>query len=117
MERSDAICQPLHDIVLGIGLILLNLIWQLFKNFGAPLGVEAEDPVKLFLRSLLFILLVYFADEIVDIILKIGGTPYKWILNSNLPSLNFGSFNAVLLTILGVCCNGGVALSARLCLG
>lgn len=58
----------------------------------------------------MFILLVYFADEIVDVILKIGGTPYKWILNSELPPLNFENFNSVLLTILGVCCNGAVTV-------
>ena len=97
-------------VALGIGLILLNLVWQLFKNFGAPLGSEAEDPFKLTLRSAVFIMLVYFADEIVDLILKIGGTPYKWILNSELPPLNFENFNSVLLTILGVCCNGAVTL-------
>ena len=57
-------------VALGIGLILLNLVWQLFKNFGAPLGTEAEDPLKLTLRSAVFILLVYFADEIVGLILK-----------------------------------------------
>ena len=55
-------------VALGIGLILLNLVWHLFKNFGAPLGSEAEDPLKLTLRSAVFIMLVYFADEIVDLI-------------------------------------------------
>ena len=103
-------------VALGIGLILLNWVWQLFKNFGTPFDIEAEDPIKLSLRSILFILLVYFADEIVNIILKIGGTPYNWILNSALPPLNFGSFNAVLLTILGVCCNGTVVLIATIVL-
>ena len=67
-------------VALGIGLILLNLVWQLFKNFGAPLGSEAEDPLKLTLRSAVFILLVYFADEIVDLILKIGGTPAQTLI-------------------------------------
>lgn len=99
-------------VALGIGLILLNLIWQLFKNFGMPIGIEAEEPVKLTLKSLFFILLVNFADDIVNVVLKIGGTPYNWILNSELPPLNFGDFNAVLLTVLGVCCNGTVALIA-----
>lgn len=97
-------------VALGIGLILLNWIWQLFKNYGSVLQVEAEDPVKLSLRSAFFILLVYFADEIVDLILTIGGTPYSWILNSELPTLNFADFNSVLLTILGVCCSGTVSL-------
>ena len=76
-------------VALAIGLILLNWVWQLFKNYGLSAGIEAEDPVKLSIRSILFILLAYFADEIVNIILKIGGTPYQWILNSELPPLDF----------------------------
>lgn len=99
-------------VALAIGLILLNWVWQLFKNYGLSAGIEAEDPVKLSVRSILFILLAYFADEIVNIILKIGGTPYSWILNSALPPLDFASFNSVLLTILGICANGAVALIA-----
>lgn len=82
------------------------------KNYGLSAGIEAEDPVKLSIRSILFILLAYFADEIVNIILKIGGTPYQWILNSELPPLDFASFNSVFLTILGVCASGTVALIA-----
>lgn len=45
-------------------------------------------------------------------ILKIGGTPYNWILNSQLPPLDFANFNSVLLTILGACANGAVAIIA-----
>lgn len=99
-------------VALAVGLILLNWVWQLFKNYGLSAGIEAEDPVKLSIRSILFILLAYFADEIVNIILKIGGTPYQWILNSELPPLDFASFNSVFLTILGVCASGTVALIA-----
>ena len=99
-------------VALAIGLILLNWIWQLFKNYGLSVGIEAEDPVKLSIRSVLFILLTYFADQIVNIVLSIGGTPYNWILNSALPSLDFANFNSVLLTILGVCASGAVSLIA-----
>ena len=99
-------------VALSIGLILLNWIWQLFKNFGLIAGVEAEDPVKLSIRSVLFIFLAYFADEIVNMALAIGGTPYEWILTSELPALNFADFNSVVLMILGVCANGAVALIA-----
>ncbi len=99
-------------VSLAIGLILLNWMWQLFKNFGLSAGIEAEDPVKLSLRSLLFLLLAYFSDSIVNTILQIGGTPYNWILTSSLPALDFGSFNSVLLTILGVCANGAVSIIA-----
>lgn len=99
-------------VALGIGLILLNWIWQLFKNYGLGAGIEAGDPLKLSVRSLIFILLAYFSDEIVGIVLKIGGTPYQWIMESELPPLNFADFNSVVVTILGVCANGAVALIA-----
>lgn len=97
---------------LAIGLILLNWVWQLFKIFGLPMGIESENPVRLSLRCVLFMFLVYFSDEILDIILKIGGTPYNWILTEDLPPLNFANFNSVLLTILGVVANGSVTLIA-----
>ena len=99
-------------VALAIGLVLLNWVWQIFKNFGLVAGLEAEDPVKLSVRSVLFIGLIFFSDQITDLVLSIGGTPYSWILDSNLPALDFGDFNSVLLTILGVCANGSVALIA-----
>ena len=99
-------------VAFAIGLILLNWVWQLFKIFGLPVGIESENPVKLSLRSVLFIILAYFSDQILDVVLKIGGTPYAWILTEDLPSLNFSNFNSVLLTILGVVANGSVALIA-----
>lgn len=97
-------------VALAIGLILLIWVWNLFKNFGLGIGTEAEDPVKLTIRAVLFIGLAYYSDQIVDIVLDIGGTPYNWILTSTLPSLDFASFSSVLLTIIGVCANGAVAL-------
>ncbi len=103
-------------VALAMGLILLNWVWQLFKNYGLPGGIEAEDPVKLSIRSVIFLLLAYFSDDIVNAILKIGGTPYNWILSSDLPPLDFGNFNAVLLTILGVCSNAAVGTIALILL-
>lgn len=97
-------------VALAIGLILLIWIWNLFRNFGLGTGSEAEDPVKLSIRSVVFILLAYYADEIVSIALNIGGTPYNWILDSALPNLDFASFNSVLLVIIGVCSTGAVSL-------
>ena len=97
-------------VALAIGLILLIWVWNLFKNFGIGGGGEAEDPVKLSIRSILFIVLAYYSDQIVDMALDIGGTPYDWILTSALPNLSFADFNSVLLTIIGVCANGAVAL-------
>lgn len=97
-------------VAFSIGLVLLNWVWQLFRNFGLGIGVEAEDPVRLSIRSVLFILLAYFSDDIVNTVLGIGGTPYRWIMESELPPLNFADFSSVMLVIIGACANGAVAL-------
>ncbi len=97
-------------VALAIGLILLIWVWNLFKNFGLGISTEAEDPVKLSIRCVLFLVLAWYAHDIVNMALDIGGTPYDWILTSTLPSLNFADFSSVLFTIIGVCANGAVAL-------
>lgn len=95
---------------LAVGLILLLWVWNLFKNYWLGVGAEAEDPVKLTIKAVIYILLACYADEIVATALQIAGTPYNWILTSALPSLDFASFNSVLLVIIGVCANGAVTL-------
>ena len=101
-------------VALAVGIILLNWVWQLFKNFGLGAGIEAEDPVKLSIRSVIFILLALFSDEIVNIVLTIGGTPYRWIMDSELPPLSCKYLGDItvpfMLVIIGVCANGAVAL-------
>lgn len=99
-------------MALGLGLILLFWIWQLFKNYFAGVGVEAEDPVKLSIRVFMFLFLTFYAKDIVDLVLSIAGTPYNWILSEELPPLNFADFNSVITVILGVCANGAVAIIA-----
>ena len=46
-------------VAIAIGLVLLNWVWQIFKNFGLVAGVDAEDPIKLSLRSIMFIALIF----------------------------------------------------------
>lgn len=57
----------------------------------------------------MFLFLIFYAKDIVDLLLDIAGTPYGWILTEDLPPLEFGSFNSVITVILGVCANGAVA--------
>lgn len=111
-QRYFPAAKTMYDVFVAtsIGIILLIWVWNLFKNFGLGVGSEAEDPIKLSIRSVLFILLAYYSGNIVDICLKIGGTPYDWILTEALPSLSFADFNSVMLTIIGVCANGAVTL-------
>ena len=104
--------ETLYDIfvAIAIGFILLNLVWQLFKNFGAGIGLSAEDPVKHAIRSVLFIFLAYFADQIVTLVLSIAGTPYAWIVDAALPSIDFANFGSVLTVIVGCLASGSVSL-------
>lgn len=61
-DRYFPAAQTMYSIfvALGIGLVLLNWIWQLFRAFGSGIGLEAEDPIKLSLRSVLFIFIIYY---------------------------------------------------------
>ena len=113
-KRYFPAAETMYEIFvwLGVGLLLLNLVWSLFKNYAAGLDVETEDPVKLLFRSGVFLLCIWYADDIVNLALRIGGTPYHWVLDSDLPAVQFGSFNSVLLVIIGVLANGSVALIA-----
>lgn len=111
-KRYFPAAETMYEIFvwIGVGLLLLNLVWSLFKNYGAGLDVETEDPVKLLFRSGIFLLCIWYADDIVNMTLRIGGTPYNWIIDSPLPAVQFGDFRAVLLVIIGVIANGSVAL-------
>lgn len=97
-------------VAFAIGFILLNLVWQLFRNFGAGIGLSAEDPVKLVIRSVFFIFLAYFSADILELVLDIAGTPYSWITNAALPDLDFASFGSVLTVIVGCIASGSVSL-------
>jgi hypothetical protein len=48
----------------------------------------------------------------VDIVLKIGGTPYSWILASDVAPLDFSSFYSYILTIAGIVSNGAATTIA-----
>jgi len=103
-------------VAIAIGFILLNLVWQLLRNFGLVMGSEAEHPLKLLLRSAFFIFPVFYSDDIVSLVLKIGGTPYNWILSQDLPPIDFVRLDAVLLVVIGVMANGSVTLIALILL-
>lgn len=97
-------------VAMSIGFILLNLVWQLFKNYVAGIGLSAEDPVKLAIRSVLFIFLAYFSDQIMALILSIVGTPYTWVVDTSLPALDFASFGSTVTVLVGVLASGSVSL-------
>ena len=109
-HRGGAVVHPRSAS--AIGLVLLNLVWQLYRCYGAGFDIDTENPINLVVRSVIFLLLIWYCDDIVNLALQIGGTPYTWILDSSLPGVQFGDFNSVLLIIIGVIANGSVALIA-----
>ena len=104
--------ETMYDVfvAIAIGFIMLNLIFQLVKNYGAGIGLSAEDPVKLVLKSLFFIFLTLFSDDIMSIVLSIAGTPYSWIIDEELPAIDFASFGSTLMVIVGCVAAGGITL-------
>lgn len=88
----------------------MNLVWQLFKNFGLGVGLSAEDPTKLAIKSILFIFLALFADQIMVLVLGIAGTPYGWVVDTALPPIEFSNFGSVLTVIVGCLASGSVSL-------
>ena len=97
-------------VAIAVGFILLNLVWQLFKNFGLGVGLSAEDPTKLAIKSIIFIFLALFADQIMVLILGIAGTPYDWVVDTALPPIEFSNFGSVLTVIVGCLASGSVSL-------
>lgn len=110
--RYFPVAQTMYDIfvAIGLGLLLLNCIWQLVKNFGLGIGIEAEDPFRLACKTVLFMLLIWYANDIVDLALQIGGTPYQWIVDAEIPPLEFASFMSVITVAVGNMVNGSVLL-------
>jgi hypothetical protein len=104
--------ETLYEVfaAIAVGFILLNLVWQLFKNFGLGVGLSAEDPTKLAIKSILFIFLALFADQIMVLVLGIAGTPYDWVVDTALPPIEFSNFGSVLTVIVGCLASGSVSL-------
>jgi len=102
----------LYDVfvAIAVGFTLLDLVWQLLKNFGFGAGLSAEDPVRLTVKSVLFLFLAWYSDQILAIILDIAGTPYSWIVNTALPPIEFASFASTLTVIVGCIASGSVGL-------
>lgn len=64
-------------VAIAVGFILLNLVWQLFKNFGLGVGLSAEDPIYKFLDK---------SERVVVVVDCENSDPYK--LYATLNNLN-----------------------------
>lgn len=82
-------------VPMGIAILLLILVWQLFKAmFGK--SVNGEEPVELIIRSVIALFFVVEAKSIVDYILKFAGTPYQWVAGAKIKVESFSGFVSAL---------------------
>lgn len=77
---------------LGIAILLLILVWQLFKTMFGRGGVTAEDPVELVCRSCICLFFVIFARPLANYILSVAGTPYQWVAGTEIEVESFSDF-------------------------
>lgn len=82
------------NVILPLSIALLFLIcaWQLLKTMFGQLGSGAEEPVELVGRSLMCLFMIVFSKRIVDYLLDFAGTPYSWIMGTNITVASFSEF-------------------------
>ena len=82
-------------VPMGIAMLLLILVWQLFKSmFGK--SVNGEEPVELVIRSAIALFFVVAAKPIVNYILRFAGTPYQWVVGTEIEVESFSGFVSAL---------------------
>ncbi len=86
-----------HNAVLpiAIALLLMILVWQLFKSMFGKMGTVSEDPIELVFRSCLCLFMIVFAKDIVNYIMEIAGTPYQWITGTEIDVESFSEYVSV----------------------
>ena len=77
---------------MGIAILLLILVWQLFKTMFGRGGVGTEDPVELVCRSFLCFFMLLFARPVANYILEVAGTPYQWVAGTEIEVKSFSDF-------------------------
>ena len=82
-------------VPMGIALLLLILVWQLFKSmFGK--SVNGEEPIELLIRSAISLFFLVAAKPVVDYILRIAGTPYQWVAGTEIKVESFSGYVSAL---------------------
>lgn len=79
-------------VPLAIALLLLILVWQLFKGMFGKMGLSSEDPIELICRSGACLFMVVGAKTFVNYILGVAGTPYQWIVGIDIKVSSFSEY-------------------------
>lgn len=92
-------------IPLAIALLFLICIWQLFKSMFGKVGMSSEDPIELLGRSCACLFMIVGSRSMVNYILRIAGTPYQWIVGTDITVNSFSEYVSSLegvTSVLGI---------------
>ena len=83
-EQYFPAASQFHDVIIGfaVGLLFIMLVFQLFRNFGVMLDMEAEDPLKILGKTALFFGMIVYSRSIIDLLLGLMADPYAIFLNT-----------------------------------
>ncbi len=92
-------------VPMGVALLLMILVWQLFKSMFGKLGTASEDPVELVFRSCFCLFMILFAKDIVNYVLEVAGTPYDWVVGTVITVDSFSEYVTAaegVMSVLGI---------------
>lgn len=75
----------------AFGLLLLIMVFQIFKNYLGPM-TDAENPMFLLIKTCLFMVPLLASKAIYEWLLGIVGTPYSAIMNMGTPTTTAAQF-------------------------
>ena len=98
-------------VPMGIALLLMILIWQLFKSMFGKVGINAEEPIELIGRSSICLFFVVASKPVVNYILRIAGTPYQWVIGTDIKVQSFSEYVTALEGITAPLGLGSVSIA------
>lgn len=86
---------------IAVALLLVIVIWQLYKSMFGKMGASSEDPVELVFRSCFCLFMIVFAKDIVNYILDIAGSPYEWVVGTAVTVDSFSQYVSTAEAVVG----------------
>lgn len=90
---------------IAVMILLMILVWQLFKGIFSKITTSSEEPIELILRSAISLFMIVYAKDIVNYILNIVGTPYQWVAGSAITVNSFSAYVTAaeaVVSVLGI---------------
>lgn len=105
-----------YDVIIGfaVGLLFIMLIFQIFRNFGIVLDMEAEDPLKMLGKTALFYGMIINTRSITNFIIKLLVDPYAIFLNTASAPYEFKLLTLVTSIFTSVFSNPFMAIVAMI---